>query len=124
LCPISDACRFDGGGGDSYDKHLFEGRTLQQLPDDPRFVFCATNLQTGVLWRFSKPYAGDYVVGQLDQLKPKLAQAVAHRLPKSSSAADAAVGDMHERYARYCAQYGVRSAPTTARRMAAAPCTS
>ncbi len=42
----------------SYDKHLFEGRTLQDLPDAPQFVFCATNLQTGVLWRFAKAYAG------------------------------------------------------------------
>jgi NTE family protein len=62
---------------DSYDKHLFHGWTLQQLPDEPRFVFCATNLQTGVLWRFSKPYAGDYVVGRLDKPQLRLAQAVA-----------------------------------------------
>jgi NTE family protein len=62
---------------DSYDQHLFETRTLQDLPDEPRFVFCATNLQSGVLWRFSKPYAGDYVVGRLDQPKLRLAQAVA-----------------------------------------------
>src|SRR5690348_1431449 len=45
----------------SYDAGLFHGKTLQDTPDSPRFVFCATNLQTGVLWRFSKPYAGDYV---------------------------------------------------------------
>jgi NTE family protein len=48
-----------------YERYLFGTRTLQDLPDEPRFVFCATNLQTGVLWRFSKPYAGDYVVGRL-----------------------------------------------------------
>jgi NTE family protein len=62
---------------DSYDHYLFKQRTLQDLPDEPRFVFCATNLQSGVLWRFSKPYAGDYVVGRLDQPKLRLAQAVA-----------------------------------------------
>ena len=62
---------------DSYDQHLFESRTLQDLPDEPRFVFCATNLQSGVLWRFSKPYAGDYVIGRLDQPKLRLAVAVA-----------------------------------------------
>jgi NTE family protein len=44
----------------SYDKYLFNNISLQGIPDEPRFVFCATNLQTGVLWRFSKPYAGDY----------------------------------------------------------------
>jgi NTE family protein len=62
---------------DSYDRYLFAKRTLQDLPDEPRFVFCATNLQSGVLWRFSKPYAGDYVVGRLDQPKLRLALAVA-----------------------------------------------
>jgi NTE family protein len=59
------------------DKYLFNSRTLQDLPDAPQFVFCATNLQTGVLWRFSKPYAGDYVIGRLDKPKFRLAQAVA-----------------------------------------------
>ena len=61
----------------SYDKYLFGKKTLQQLPDTPRFVFCATNLQTGVLWRFSKPYAGDYVVGRIDQPATLVSQAVA-----------------------------------------------
>jgi NTE family protein len=54
----------------SYDKALFHNATLQDIPDLPRFVFCATNLQTGVLFRFSKPYAGDYIMGRLD--KPAL----------------------------------------------------
>lgn len=61
----------------SYDKALFQGATLQNLPDAPRFVFCATNLQTGVLWRFSKPYAGDYIVGYLDKPDTQLSLAVA-----------------------------------------------
>jgi len=61
----------------SYDKFLFHKKTLQDLPDSPRFVFCATNLQTGVLWRFSKPYAGDYVVGRLDKPAIPVSQAVA-----------------------------------------------
>jgi NTE family protein len=50
---------------ESYDKALFHGATLQALPDTPQFIFCATNLQTGVNFRFSKPYAGDYVMGRL-----------------------------------------------------------
>jgi NTE family protein len=62
---------------DSYDRYLFKGLTLQGLPNAPRFVFCATNLQTGVLWRFSKPYAGDYVVGKLANPTFRLASAVA-----------------------------------------------
>jgi NTE family protein len=62
---------------ESYETNLFGARTLQDLPDAPRFVFCATNLQTGVLWRFSKPYAGDYVVGRLANPTIRLSQAVA-----------------------------------------------
>src|SRR5262249_9299935 len=61
----------------SYDRFLFEGKTLQDIPEEPRFVFCATNLQTGVLWRFSKPYAGDYLVGRISRPTLRLAQAVA-----------------------------------------------
>ena len=49
----------------SYDKALFHGFKLQALPDQPQFIFCATNLQTGVNFQFSKPYAGDYVLGRL-----------------------------------------------------------
>lgn len=46
-----------------YDKHLFDGVSLQRLPDRPRFVFMATNLQSGRAFRFSKPYLGDYRLG-------------------------------------------------------------
>src|SRR6266699_5732316 len=60
----------------SYDKSLFHNVSLQDIPDQPRFVFCATNMQTGVLWRFSKPYAGDYVVGRLDKPNLPLSKAV------------------------------------------------
>ena len=55
----------------SYNSYLFDDKTLQDMPDSPFFVFCATNLQTGVLWRFTKSYAGDYVIGYLD--KPAIA---------------------------------------------------
>jgi NTE family protein len=61
----------------SYDSNLFKGTTLQNIPDSPLFVFCSTNLQTGVLWRFTKSYAGDYVIGYLDKPAIPLAQAVA-----------------------------------------------
>src|SRR6516164_7505609 len=65
---------------DHYDSLLFHGKTLQDLPDDadgPRFVINATNVQSGVLMRFSKPYLRDFRVGQV--LKPNLplARAVA-----------------------------------------------
>jgi NTE family protein len=61
----------------AYEKHLFGNATLQDLPDEPRFVINATNVQSGVLWRFSKPYARDYRVGEMRSPKIPLARAVA-----------------------------------------------
>jgi NTE family protein len=61
----------------SYRRHLLGDATLQDLPDRPRFVFNATNLQSGVLWRFSKPYMWDYRVGKIDHPTHDLATAVA-----------------------------------------------
>lgn len=62
---------------DAYDEHLFNGKTLQDLPDRVRFIFNASNLQTGSLWRFSKPYLGDWRVGQVVSPRLSLAKAVA-----------------------------------------------
>jgi NTE family protein len=61
----------------AYDRYLFAGATLQDLPDEPRFVINATNVQSGVLWRFSKPYMWDYRVGKVEKPTVSLAQAVA-----------------------------------------------
>jgi NTE family protein len=61
----------------SYGNGLFHGITLQSLPEQPQFIFCATNLQTGVNFRFSKPYAGDYVLGRLANPDLPLSTAVA-----------------------------------------------
>jgi NTE family protein len=60
----------------AYDKHLFHGADLQAFPDRPRFILNATNVQTGALWRFSKPYMADYRVGEVKQPTTKLAVAV------------------------------------------------
>jgi NTE family protein len=51
---------------------------LQDLPDPPapRFVLNATNVQTGALWRFSKPFMGDYRVGLTMAPSTSLALAV------------------------------------------------
>src|SRR5581483_5161981 len=62
---------------DKYDKLVFQGKTLQDLPDEPRFVINATNVQSGALMRFSKPYMRDYRVGQILTPKLPLARAVA-----------------------------------------------
>ena len=62
----------------AYEKHLFGDATLQDLPDDPpRFVINATNVQTGALFRFMKPYARDYRVGEIPKPKIRLSVAVA-----------------------------------------------
>ena len=61
----------------AYRRNLFGGKTLQALPDRPRFVINATNVQSGVLCRFSKPYLWDYRVGQVPSPVVELATAVA-----------------------------------------------
>ena len=64
----------------AYRRYLFGTATLQDLPSDeegPRFVINATNLQSGVLWRFSRPYMADYRVGCVEQPTVSLADAVA-----------------------------------------------
>ena len=61
----------------AYKEHLFGEATLQDLPDEPRFVINATNVQSGVLWRFMKRYMRDYRVGEVKRPTITLAQAVA-----------------------------------------------
>jgi NTE family protein len=61
----------------AYREHLFGDATLQALPDRPRFVINASNVQSGALWRFSKPYMRDYRVGELKNPELELAVAVA-----------------------------------------------
>ena len=62
---------------DAYRKHLGMDASLQELPDTPRFVFNATNYATGVSFRFSKPYAGDYRIGLIRHPRFDVATAVA-----------------------------------------------
>ncbi|MBA4150790.1 MAG: patatin-like phospholipase family protein [Verrucomicrobia bacterium] len=64
----------------AYERNLFGNATLQDLPSDnegPRFVINATNIQTGALWRFSKPYMADYLVGKFINPDLRLSIAVA-----------------------------------------------
>jgi NTE family protein len=64
---------------EAYREHLFGKATLQDLPADnegPRFVLNATNVQTNVLWRFSRPFMGDYRVGLIRNPTVDLAVAV------------------------------------------------
>ncbi len=59
-----------------YRKQLYGTKTLQDLPDYPRFVINATNLQSGALWRFSKPYNRDWQVGEIENPDDQIASAV------------------------------------------------
>lgn len=61
----------------AYDRFLFNGATLQDLPDSPRFTFMTTNLQTGSGWRFAKDYAADHRVGRVDRPQLPLSRVVA-----------------------------------------------
>jgi len=61
----------------AYRKYLYGDATLQNLPDRPRFVINATSVQTGALFRFSKPYMADYLVGRVVNPDVLLATAVA-----------------------------------------------
>jgi NTE family protein len=61
----------------AYRRHIFGSAGLEDLPDRPRFVINATNIQTGSLWRFSKPYMADYQVGMIRNPDVELAVAVA-----------------------------------------------
>ena len=60
-----------------YKDLLFGDKTLQDFPDEPRFVINATSVQTGSLFRFSKPYIGDWQIGRCLKPRRSVAEAVA-----------------------------------------------
>lgn len=72
LLPGTVADRISG----FYRRHLFGDATLQDLPDKPRFVINATSVESGSLFRFSKPYLRDWRVGKIDNPDVPLADAV------------------------------------------------
>ena len=59
-----------------YKRRLFGQKTLQDFPDSPRFVINATNLQSGALWRFSKPFSRDWRVGEIKNPTDSIASVV------------------------------------------------
>lgn len=64
---------------EKYAQVLFGTKTLQDLPADnegPRFIINATNVQSGKLMRFSRPYMRDFRVGQILNPALPLARAV------------------------------------------------
>jgi NTE family protein len=61
----------------AYRRAVFDDDSLATLPSRPRFVFNATNLQSGALWEFSRDSMGDYRVGYIDDPRASVAEAVA-----------------------------------------------
>jgi NTE family protein len=61
----------------AYRTHLYGTSTLQDLPEHPRFVIHATNVQSKALWRFTRDEMGDYRVGTAPDPSLDLADAVA-----------------------------------------------
>jgi NTE family protein len=62
----------------TYRDHLYGDATLQDLPaGKPRFVINSTNFATGVDFRFSRPYAGDYRIGLIRNPSFRISTAVA-----------------------------------------------
>jgi NTE family protein len=62
------------------DTDVFGGMRLADLPSDedgPRFIFNASEMATGTLYRFSKPYMGSYRIGLVPEPDVPLAWAVA-----------------------------------------------
>ncbi len=61
----------------AYRRYLFGDATLQDLPKGPQFLFNATNLETGTLWRFTRGFMADYQVGEVRNPRLDLSSAVA-----------------------------------------------
>jgi len=61
----------------AYDRHLYRGATLSDLPARPDFTLCATNLQTTALLRFNRFGMTDWHLGNILGGAMPLARAVA-----------------------------------------------
>ncbi|PTX56114.1 NTE family protein [Litoreibacter ponti] len=61
----------------SYDKHIFKFLKLRDITDSRRFIFCATNLQSGGLVRMTRDYIADYKAFFCEHKNIKLSEAVA-----------------------------------------------
>lgn len=59
-----------------YRKKLYGDFNLQDLPESPRFIINATNLQSGELWQFSREQIEDRRVGVIRQPRDTIAKAV------------------------------------------------
>ena len=77
---------------DAFDDWWFDGRRLDQLPPQVRWIVNAANMTTGVGFKFERDVLGDYVVGWLSTAERpmRLAEAVA-----ASAAVPGVFADVH-----------------------------
>ncbi|MCJ2186509.1 patatin-like phospholipase family protein [Novosphingobium beihaiensis] len=61
----------------AYNRVLYGGTRLIDLPEKPRFIFNATSLHSGKLVRMEKVWIADYTLGHWDTKGVRLADAVA-----------------------------------------------
>lgn len=61
----------------AYDKILFHGKTVAALPESPRFVLCASSVQSAALVRIARDGIRDYHVGHVLATDLPLSAAVA-----------------------------------------------
>jgi len=59
------------------ERHLLGRATLAELPERPRILLVASNMQDGTLWRFSRAYMGDQRTGAIRDPDIRLSTAVA-----------------------------------------------
>jgi NTE family protein len=97
----------------SLQKHVFGNSTLQDFVDVPRFVINATNVQTGSLFRFSKPYLADWRIGRILNPRTKVAVAVAASAAFPPILSPARLSTRHERWTDLNEKYCGRAPFTT-----------
>ena len=61
----------------AYDRNIFDGFRLKNIVEAPEFVFCATNLQTGGLFKFRKNKLSDWRTLEASTHNVRLSEAVA-----------------------------------------------
>ena len=62
---------------DAYDRNIFGSMRIRDVPETPRFIWCATNLQTGGLFRFERHALRDWRALNSTTKEIRLSQAVA-----------------------------------------------
>ena len=60
-----------------YRRHLVAGVTLQDIPDEPSFIFNAAHLETGRNWTFSKSVMRTYRLGIIERPVVPLSKVIA-----------------------------------------------